>query len=390
MSFQVATSKNIPIKIHFTLIITFVIFVWTISSYFMPQYQEGLSELEYWTMGIIATLILFVSITLHELAHSLVCIRHKIPVRSITLFIFGGVSDMKKEPKNFKTEFKVAIAGPAVSYGIAGIFAALLIILSNIPMLAEHELFENIEPILYYSTLINFMLGTFNLIPAFPLDGGRVFRAIMMNRKKSYYDATIISTKIGIIISYGFMGIGFVSLFVGNLIGGIWIILIGWFLNSGAQSYRYQFEITQSLENVSVSKIMKKNIIAIKENDSVSAAYEDYFKNYIKTEFPVVDKDDKLVGSITSKIIKELNKDELSNQVSKHMNPKKDIIIAKEKDHADKILFEIIKQNKGKAFVCDETEKLVGVISKTDIINTANERKEYFKDHTEGLTSKSK
>ena len=390
MSFQIATSKNIPIKVHFTLIITFVIFAWTISSYFMPQYQEGLSEIEYWIMGIAATIILFVSITLHELAHSLVCIRHKIPVRSITLFIFGGVSDMKKEPKNFKTEFKVAIAGPVVSYVLAGIFASLLITLSNISLISDNKIFENIEPVLYYSALINFMLGTFNLIPAFPLDGGRVFRAIMTKRKKSYYEATKISTKIGIIISYGFMGFGFISLFFGNLVGGIWIILIGWFLNSGAQSYRYQFEITQALEKVPVSKIMKKNVITIEENISVNSAYEDYFKNYIKTEFPIVDKNNELIGAITSKTIKNLTENEMSDSVSKHMDSKKELIIAKEQDQADKILFDIIKQNKGKAFVCNDTGKLVGVISKTDIINTANERQEYFKDNMENLASKSK
>ena len=130
MSLQICTIKKIPIKLHFTLIIVFFLISWTLATGFMPQYYPNLTTLQYWTMGIIGSIMLFVSILLHELSHSLLSIRYGIHVNQILLFIFGGISDIKDETKEFKKEFKIAIVGPLTSYALSGLFWLFFILVS--------------------------------------------------------------------------------------------------------------------------------------------------------------------------------------------------------------------------------------------------------------------
>lgn len=380
MSFEIGRVKGIPIKIHFTLIITFLIFTWTISTHFMPYHIEGLSGVEYWILGSFATIILFASIILHELAHSLVSLRFGIPVRSIMLFIFGGVSDISKEPRDFKKEFKIAVAGPVTSFAIAGILAAVSLIFTYSQMTEQYQILAKVESVVYYGVFVNLLLGVFNLVPAFPLDGGRILRAGLVFWKKDYDEATKTSTSVGIGISYFFMVIGFVSLLTGNFIGGLWIILIGWFLHSGAQSYRQHFEMTYALKDIMMGKIMKKKIITIRKDATVQMAIEDYFKEYMKSEFPVVDENNNLVGVITLRNVMNMPKDEREiTKVVEVIIPVSQLVIARSESKADSVFMKMIQKRQGKAFVCDEG-RLVGLLSKTDIINITNEKQQYARN----------
>ena len=198
MSLQIGKIRGIRIRLHFTLVIAFALLAWTISTYFMPQYILGLSQTDYLVLGIASTVLLFFSILLHELSHSLMSQRFGIPVKSITLFIFGGVSDISKEPKNPHKEFSIAIVGPITSFFISGIFAVLLFSLRGF----EFTSFENIqltktEAILFYGVFINLLLGIFNMVPAFPLDGGRILRSILVKLTDDFFRATKISTTTG-------------------------------------------------------------------------------------------------------------------------------------------------------------------------------------------------
>ncbi len=377
---QIGNVKNIPIRVHFTLVITFFIFAWTISVHFMPQYVEGLTDIEYWILGSISTIFLFVSITVHELAHSLVSIRFGIPVRSITLFIFGGVSDISKEPEDFSQEFKIAFAGPLVSFIIAAIFGLFVFLISQSNVVSNVPVFAMIEPVFFYTALINLLLGIFNLVPAFPLDGGRILRASLVKWRGSYYNATRTASSVGIGISYLFIGVGLISLFTGNFLGGIWIMLIGWFLNSGAQSYLYQFELKHILKNIRVTKIMKKDVVSIKNNTTVEEAVESYFKRHMKSEFPIVKDSDSIIGSLSIKSTMEVPKDERKTRIVEDiMTPKNRLIQTSPSTTADKVLMKMIEKKQGKAFVCDK-DRLIGVVSKTDILNAASELQEYLKN----------
>ena len=188
MSLQIFTIKKIPIKLHFTLIIVFFLISWTLATGFMPHYYPNLTTSQYWIMGIIGAIVLFVSILLHELSHSLLSIRYGIHVNQIILFIFGGISDIKDETKEFKKEFKIALVGPLTSYALSGLFWILFILVSFLNDNQQNigNSLSSVEGILLYSSMVNLIIGSFNLIPAFPLDGGRMLRAALTKWKNDF------------------------------------------------------------------------------------------------------------------------------------------------------------------------------------------------------------
>jgi Zn-dependent protease len=382
LSLQVGRIKGIGIRLHFTLIIAFGLLVWTISTFFMPQYVPDLSQIEYWLLGIISTVLLFFSVLLHELSHSLMSQRYGIPVRSITLFIFGGVSDISKEPKSAHKEFSIAIVGPITSFLIAGIFAVLFFFFYGF----EFPSIENIhltktEAVMFYGMIINLLLGIFNMIPAFPLDGGRILRSVLVTTTGDFFKATKIATSVGIVFSYLLMGFGVMALFSGNAIGGIWILIIGWFLNNGVKSYKYYFELQHLLENVKAKDVMKTPIVTIKSSFSIEEAL-DYFRMHLKSELPVVD-DNILLGMLTNKEALKIEEEQRSKvNVKDIMMPKNNLIIFSPDTKMDNALMQMVKKRQGKVFICDKQDRLLGIISKTDVLAIASERQDYFKHAT--------
>ena len=425
----------------------------------MPQLYPNLTRAAYWIIGILGAAILFVSVLLHELSHSLLSQRYGLRVQQIMLFVFGGVSEIKEESKDYKEEFKIAIVGPLSSLALAGIFASIwfLLAMANVtgPPGGEKSLFyfpsaqpqreqgmgaempaarsltepavmmTIVEGTMRYAAITNIMLGLFNLIPAFPLDGGRVLRAVlMMRRQKNYEEATKIAVKVGVGISYAIMAFGFITVFTGSFIGGFWLILIGWFLQSGAQSYlRYQ-EITSALSNIHLRDVMNTRFIALSPDMTVKDAIDRYFNVYRKSELPVVEKGsgfgDKnyyssyyyLVGAVTADSIFNIrNKNRENVKVADIMIQKRELVIMRPSDTADYALRKMMQDNKGRIYVCENVspehafasknmlesttithkeydaattnisgkryDRLIGLISKTDILNIARERLEY-------------
>jgi Zn-dependent protease/predicted transcriptional regulator len=447
LSLQIAKVKGIPIRLHFTLAIVFALIAWTLAVSYMPLFYPGLSQLAYWTMGILGAIILLVSVLLHELSHSIVAERYGYKVRQIILFVFGGVSDIRDEPKEeYKKEFTIAIVGPISSFALAGLFAAVWFVLVqvgantttsqvNTPLFAlpqsqQQEQGQTSPPpagtsdqrvigsiaqgIMRYGIIVNILLGGFNLLPAFPLDGGRVLRAGLMRWRRNYHDATKTAVKVGVGISYGLMAFAFLTIFTGSFTGGIWLILIAWFLQSGAQSYLQQHEITAALLGVRLYQIMNTQFIAVTPRMSIKEVLEDYFNIYRKSEFPVAEKevDDRgnnryyLVGSITARDVMNVSdKNRESVKVEEIMIQKKNLVIMGPDRTADIALNTILEENKSRIYVCEnpsvgksssnkrtekmqqqmmtmtysmvKSDRLVGIISKTDILNVAKERMEY-------------
>ena len=389
MSLQVAKIRGIPIRLHFTLIIVFFLIVWTLASRLMPEIYPGLDITAYWIMGIMGAIVLFISILLHELAHSIIALRYGLKVRQIMLFIFGGVSDIDDEEisKDFRKEFKIAVAGPITSFTIAGILAALLwLLISSTAIGSESSIKDSnavtviIAGVLYYGALANVLLGGFNLIPAFPLDGGRMLRSALLRWKRDYDKSTKIAAKIGIGISFGFMGFGFFTMFAGSFIGGIWLVLIGWFLNSGAQSYLAQYELTSILSGVRLSSIMNTRITAVREDTTIDRLIRDFFNVHAKDSFPIIDDSNRLVGMVIFKDawkVPEHRRESI--RTIDIMIPKSNLIIMQENRTADDALKQMARKRMSRVFICDEQGKLLGLVSKTDIMNAASERKEYVK-----------
>jgi Zn-dependent protease/CBS domain-containing protein len=383
MSLQIGTIKKIPIRLHFTLIIVFFLISWTLATGFMPSYYPTLNESQYWMMGAIGAVILFISILLHELSHSLLSIRYGIGVHQIILFIFGGISDIKDETKDFKKEFKIAVVGPLTSYALSGLFWILFITISYI----NDNNFQNIgeyltiiEGILLYSSIINLIIGSFNLIPAFPLDGGRMLRAGLTKWKKDFDQATSIASKIGIAISFGIMGLGFITILRGSFLGGFWLIIIGWFLNSGAQAYLEQNELSNRLKGIKLNAIMNQNFIAVKPDLKLSDLIANYFNVYWKSAFPVINEDNHLVGMITTDAVFKKGKMEIENKkVEDLMIPVSEIIVMDAEREVNDALKQLFRKNMSRIFIVNNQSQLLGLVSKTDILNLAQERGEFLR-----------
>ena len=393
MSLQIATIRQIPIRLHFSLVLVFFLISWTLAIGIMPYYAPGLSQINHWIMSITGTIILFLSVLIHELSHSMVARSYGIKVRQIMLFIFGGVSDIEEEPKEFKKEFKMAIAGPAVSLALSALFAGLWWITTAAATMinsSPDDFYKTVlimsSGILLYASILNLLLGIFNLIPAFPMDGGRILRSLLFSRNKNYDKSTRIAVKIGIIISYVFFGLGILIILSGFFVSGIWIILIGWFLQNGAQSYMYQYDIMKILSNIRLEELMKTNVISVPEDVSVNTVLRNYFNIYMKSSFPVAKLDYKLVGMVTLKSC--LNVSE-SDRDTIHV---KDIMYARSTikplnihDTAEKALSIMVRYNQDKIFVCDDFDIIEGVVSKTDIISAMDERKTFLKDQNKRI-----
>ena len=420
LSLQVTKIKGIPIRLHFTLIIVFFLIAWTLAARLMPEIYPGLTRTEYWIIGILGASVLFISVLLHELAHSIVALKYGLKVLQIELFIFGGVSQIEEgeSSKDFRKEFKIAVIGPVTSFIIAGILALVWWMLS---LSLTHQsgltpttdsIKSMAEAVLRYGALTNALLGGFNLIPAFPLDGGRILRSALVKWKRDYDQSTKLAARIGIVISYGFIAFGFIIIFSGSLVSGMWIMFIGWFLNSGAQSYLSQHEISAKLSGLRLKDIMNTRFVSVKQNITVNDLLNNYFNVYKKSEFPVVDEKygDNLLGAVTAKqaidVVPEHNKDRI--KVEEIMTPKSKLIVLGSNRSADEALRRIYRENKSRVFVYDDDEveehmdkrrgqieetqgepqvkeqerqklKLVGLVSKTDLLNLAREREEYEK-----------
>lgn len=293
---------GIPIHVHASWLFVFFFVTWSLATGYLPDVLPGLSEPRYWGMGGVAALLLFGSVLLHELGHSLVALRYRIPISQITLFIFGGVAQMRKEPPHPLAEFLIAIAGPVVSFILAGVCLGLVTILEWIPAGVSMHGLAALGTLL---GMVNTQLGLFNLLPGFPLDGGRALRAGLWAWNKDYYRATSQAALVGLLfgVSFGLFG---ALLLVGGLSGatssslassGGWIVLLGAFLFSAARGSRKQAAIRASLASVPVRELMVANVVALAPDITVEEAVNQYFLPYGYGGFPVV-QDGRLVGVV--------------------------------------------------------------------------------------------
>jgi Zn-dependent protease/predicted transcriptional regulator len=362
LSFTVGKILGIRIKIHFTWFLVFALIAWTLATFFLPEFYPGLSTTSYWILGAISAFLLFASVLVHELAHSYVAIKRGMTVPSITLFLFGGVSELESEPPDPKTEARMSIVGPLTSFGIAGISAAawFLVIMLNLGAIFEAPLF--------YMALINLLLGAFNLLPAFPLDGGRFLRAGIWYWKKDLISATKTATKIGKFFAFAIIGFGFFLILFGNFIGGLWLIFIGWFLRSGADQSLKQTIITQALSDVVIKDIMTKEVVTISPQITLTDATNEYFSVYKHGGFPVV-QENNFVGIFTItdlKKVKSSEQDRSQKTVQEVMTPRNKLVFLKPNESAADAFLKFSKHGVGRLPVLEE-DKLVGIISRSDI-----------------------
>jgi Zn-dependent protease/CBS domain-containing protein len=245
---------GIPIGLHFSWFLVFALVIFSLSTGYFPQKYPMQSNGLYVLLAAVTTLGFFGSVLLHELGHSVIALRNNIPVKGITLFIFGGVAQIKREPQTPGAEFRIAIAGPLVSLALAGIFGALAALEAQFPLLAAPS---------SYLMPLNLTLALFNMIPGLPLDGGRVLRAIVWKLSGSQVRATRIASYGGQAVAFGFIGWGVFNIFTGQFTNGMWMMLIGWFLQSAAASASSQADLQEKLRGVTVEQAMSQECTSV-------------------------------------------------------------------------------------------------------------------------------
>lgn len=298
------------IRIDLSWVVLAILIAWSLSSGLFPFRYEGLSSQTYWIMGIVGAIGLFFSIIVHEMSHSLVARRFGMPIKGITLFLFGGVAEMKSEPPSPKAEFMMALAGPLSSIFLAAVFYAISQIAKNAGWS------EAVYGVIGYLAWINGILAVFNLVPAFPLDGGRILRSLLWGWKNNLRWATRIAAGIGSGFGLLLIFLGVLQFFGGNFIGGMWWFFIGMFVRGAANASYRQLLVRKALEGEPVERFMKKDPVTVSPSTTVEALVEDFIYHHQFKLFPVVEEGNRLRGCVSIKQVKEIPKEEWRNKTA--------------------------------------------------------------------------
>jgi len=353
---------GIQISLNYTWFIVFGLIAWSLASGYFPSHYPDLNPSAHWIMGFLGAFFLFLSVLVHELTHSYIAKREGIEVKEIILFIFGGVSQLTKELEDSKKELKVAIGGPLSSLVLALIFWILFKATLRSPHLI---LFTGL---LLYLAFINLSLAVFNLIPGFPLDGGRVLRALYWRKTGSLKKATRIASETGKWIGIGIILLGLFGILTGNLIGGFWFVIIGIFLRSAAEGGFQQVVMKGALEGVKVRELMSRDVISVPPSLHIHQLVEDFYLTHKHITYPVIE-GERMIGLITLKQVKEVLRDQwMVKTVREVMMPIREEIILDPDSEAVDALQKMIRTGEGRLPVVKDG-KAVGMITRKDILN---------------------
>jgi Zn-dependent protease len=311
-SFQLARIFGIRIGVDFSWFLILFLIIWNLSDY----YKDAAPGSNAFLLAVLSALLFFLSILLHELGHAWVAIRNGIPILGIDLWLFGGVAKLGRESTSPGVEFRIAAAGPLVTLVIAALCFALGSAISSSSDVLNSSQFESdvtgsTTAVLGYLTSINVLLLGFNLIPAFPLDGGRIARAIAWKITGDRTRATRFAAVLGRLGGYGMIGLGaYLWLVEGSAVTGIWLGFIGFFLASAARSAEESAEFSGRIEHIRVADVMDEEPVAIREDAPVGEAERTYFLRYGWPWFPVVDSSGRLVGVVSREAVESVPADE--------------------------------------------------------------------------------
>jgi Zn-dependent protease len=349
------------VKIDLSWFIILGLITWSLAEGLFPIVYEDLPRSILWLMGLAGALGLFASIVFHELAHSLVARRYDIPIRGITLFIFGGVSEMVEEPGSAKAEFMMAVAGPLSSMGLGFALYGLSIlgVSAGVP--------QPVIGVAAYVAIMNLILAVFNLLPGFPLDGGRILRSILWYWKDDLRWATGIASGVGKGFGLAFIALGVVNLVLGSLIAGMWWLLIGLFLRSAAERSYRQLVVRSALAGESVRRFMNEAPVKVAPWATVDTLFRDYAYKYHQRMFPVAENGN-LFGCVDLSCLKSLPLDEWGRhavlEFTRPCSPENSIT---PEDDATEALARMGRSRTGRLLVVEDS-KLVGVIAMRDVM----------------------
>ena len=356
-SIRIGRLAGISIGIQPLWIVIVALITWSLGAVYYPDQVDGIAPLAAYGLGLLSALLLFASILLHELGHAVVARRNGVEIEEIDLWLLGGVARMAGYPKTAGAELRFAIAGPAVTLLIATVFAAIGVALPSSSPAA-------LRAVVDYQAFVNLAILAFNLLPAFPLDGGRVTRALIWGRTGDVERATAVAASIGRGFGFGMIALGIVGALLGAL-GGIWLALIGFFVIAAAKAEERGLHVRVALTGREAGRLMSSPAITIPADLSVAAAVEDYFVRYRHTAFPVV-RGDGLVGLVNLEAVERVPAvQRAETAVSQIAINDPSLVIDQHQDVAE-LLERPAFQRVGRAVVSAPGDEL-GIVSITDV-----------------------
>jgi Zn-dependent protease/CBS domain-containing protein len=272
------------ILIHWSWLLIFALLTWSLATGYLPDVYPAWTRGQYWITGAVTSVLFFASVLAHELSHSLVARRRGLPVENITLFVFGGVSALGDEPRSARDEFLIAIVGPLTSFAVAVVFGVLWVLTQDVDPPQFHA-------IAGYLAYINVAVGIFNLLPGFPLDGGRVLRSAIWGARGSMIEATRIASIVGRVIAGTLIALGILTAFTVGGFGGFWFILIGWFLWSAAENSYQQLLLSQTLHGLTAGVLVEPDVPRVPPNTTLRRLAHDYILGQQRRAFFVAPED---------------------------------------------------------------------------------------------------
>ena len=360
--------RGIRIRIDQSWFIAFLLFAWTLSAGYFPLQVPDYRAFTYWIAGTISALGLFACVLLHELSHSVVAQRLGVQVRQITLFIFGGVSEMAQNHSSTpKAEFLTTIAGPLASLVLGLSFATIAYFLKG-------SIDRIVLEVIHYLSYVNFLLAAFNLIPGFPLDGGRVLRSFLWHRTGDLAKATRSSARVGAVFASMLIGLGVISIVGGHIIPGAWLVLIGLFLKSSADNEYRSFEMRFGLQDLTVRQIMVPPI-SVNTSMTISQFVNDYVFHYHYRVFPVLELN-RFIGMVDVRSMKNVPPNDWpTTKIGPYLSDPSTYCVLDPDMNATDALRKLITENCSKAPVV-RGDSLLGILTRSDLFKLISLKRE--------------
>ena len=358
--FGLGRIAGIQIRIDWTWLIIFLLVTFSLAVGYFPFVIPGFGTALYWGLGIVSSLLLFGAVLGHELAHSLVARSEGLPVRSITLFVFGGVSEIEEEPRTARDEFRLAIVGPVTSLAVGAVFFGVSLLLAPIQTPAG--------AVAQYLAIVILALGAFNLVPGFPLDGGRVLRSIIWGITGNLRRATRIATWVGQGFAFLLIFAGIALLFGGAFLTGIWLAFIGWFLNNAATASYRELIVRQTLEGVPARRLMATDVDRLPPDLTIQQVIDEHILSGRQHAYPVT-RDGELVGLICLHDVRNVPPEQRSQEtVAEAMTPYERLAVIQPDEDLSKAVNELGRRRVDQLPVVEPPRRLLGLLRRRDII----------------------